>query len=87
MQYGQKVQVIHIIVACQRILCDGALLTPRIFEFYKTQLSQNELNSIQTETIEVIYLGHNVIQFRHDLLGEDHERNVFHLPNGESVHN
>jgi hypothetical protein len=87
MKYGEKVQVIHIIQADQRILCDGAFLTPRIFEFYKTQLTQSELKSIQFESIEVVYVGHNVVQYRHDLLGEDHERNVFHLPNGETVHN
>lgn len=87
MQYGQKVQVIHLIKADWRILVDGALLTPQVFEFYKTQLSKQELKSIQFETTEVVYLGHNVIQYRHDLLGEDHERNVFHLPNGETVHN
>lgn len=87
MQYGQTVKVIHIKIACQRILCDGALLTHRIFEIYKTLLTEQELKSISFEEIEVVYLGHNVIQYRHDLMGEDHERNVFHLPNGESVHN
>lgn len=87
MKYGQKYQLILVKIACNRILCDNALLTPKIFDFYKTLLTSEELSKIEFETIEETYLGHNVLQYRHDLLGEDHEKNIFHLNNGESVHN
>ena len=87
MQYGQKYQLVLVKIACNRILCDNALLTLKIFDFYKTLLTPKEISEIQFETVEETYLGHNVIQYRSNLLGEDHERNVFNLNNGESIHN
>ena len=87
MRVGETGTVINVKKACSRILCDGALLTPNVFEFYKTLLTPEELANIETEETVVKYVGHNVITYKNVLLGDDGERNVFHLPNGESVHN
>ena len=87
MQYGQKYQLVLFKIACNRIICNEPLLTPRIFDFYKTLLTPKELSEIKFETVEEIYIGHNVLQYHHDLLGENHEKNLFHLSNGETIHN
>ena len=87
MKYGEKTQVINIKKADERILLDGALLAPYLLQKYLALLTPSELSLIQYEKAEVIYLGHNVIQDYCDLIGQDTERNSFHMLNGETVYN
>ena len=86
--YNQVMKVIHIKRACWRILVDGALLAPHVFEAYKKMLTEEELKNIQFEETEVINKGHNVMMGIYQLTDDgSSERNVFHLNNGEYVHN
>jgi len=87
MKYKEVVKVVSITRACNRILLDGALLAPYLVDGYKHMLTEDELKRVVFEECEVVYLGHNVITSYHDLIGQDTERNVFHLPCGREVHN
>ena len=87
MKIGEKVQVIRLIKS-PAILIDGALLTPRVFEYYKKQLTAKQLAQLKYETVEIVYRDYNdVVSSIHDINGDDHERNEFQMPNGETYHN